>query len=126
VLAVLPFTIDPSPGWEAADYTFAYGAVLDYLAAEKDKPNATTSADGGNPPVVSQTAAATHRVKATLLNIREFPWVGAVVPPIAGTLAQGAGVTVLGIYKTDAMPFGWGCISPDGNQWISMQWVDAI
>ena len=45
----------------------------------------------GGPP-------ATHRVKAIKLNIRQFPFVGAVTPPLVGTLDQGALITVLGGY----------------------------
>ncbi len=44
VLAVLPFTIDPDPGWSHQDYTKVYPALLDYLVAEKDKPNTVTPA----------------------------------------------------------------------------------
>jgi hypothetical protein len=40
VLAVLPFTLDPSEGWRHQDYTPAYmGAVLDYLITEKEAAN---------------------------------------------------------------------------------------
>jgi hypothetical protein len=136
LLAALPFTIDPDYYWRISDYTYAYAALLDYLAAEKDKPNAVpptpatnptpNPAKGGNQPVTPPPPAPTHRVKTILLNLREFPWVGRVVPPLVGTLDQGAVVTVLRLYKTDDMPFECGCISADGNQWISMQWVEAI
>lgn len=126
VLAVLPFTIDPDDHWRGSDYTYAYSAVLDYLAAEKDKPNAVTPipgpGNGGAPPAPT----GTHRVTVTLLNVREFPWTGSVVPPLVGTLAQGTVITVLGVYQTPGMAFGWGCLSADGNQWISMQWVEAL
>lgn len=119
VLALLPFTVDPSPNWRAADYTYCYPAVLDYLAQEKDKTNAVTSI----PPA---TPAPTHRVTATLLNVRQFPFTGAVEPPKVATLPQGTAVSVLGIYQPAALPFGWGCLSKDGNQWVSMQWLAAI
>ena len=78
VLAVLPFTIDPDNTWRQSDYTYACGAVLDYLAAEKEKPNATntttvtspppaphpdvTPLGGHNPPATPQVPpAGTHR-----------------------------------------------------------------
>ena len=119
VLAVLPFTIDPDDPWRASDYTYATPALLDYLAAEKDKPNAIA-------PVVPPAPTGTHRVKAVILNVRGFPWVGSVLPPLVGTLAQGTVITVLGVYTTSDRPLGWGCISGDGNQWVSMQWVEAM
>jgi hypothetical protein len=72
------------------------------------------------------TPASTQRVKAIQLNIREFPFVGQLPPPIVGTLDQGAVITVLGVYQPAGQAFGWGCLSPDGNQWVSLQWVDAI
>lgn len=37
VLAVLPFTVDPSPGWMHQNYNPFYPSVLDYVVAEKDK-----------------------------------------------------------------------------------------
>lgn len=36
VMAVLPFTVDPSPGWMHQNYNPFYPAVLDYVVAEKD------------------------------------------------------------------------------------------
>jgi len=143
VLAVLPFTIDPDETWRASDYTYAYGAVLDYLAAEKDKPNAANAAPVAPPPPVPDpgglplgghhppepppaSPAGTHRVTAIQLNIREFPWVGAVLPPLVGTLDRGAVITILGVYKPAGQTFGWGCLSADGNQWVSLQWVEAL
>ena len=146
VLAVLPFTIDPDDTWRASDYTYVYGAVLDYLVAEKDKPNATSLANtttvttqpppplpvdpppgGHNPPAPPPVPpASTHRVTAILLNIREFPWVGAVKPPLVGTLDQGAVITILGVYQPAGQSLGWGCLSADGNQWVSMQWVAPL
>jgi hypothetical protein len=128
--------------------------VLDYLAAEKDKANVTNTAlippvpapvpvpvpipvpapiPAPAPPVPpdpnpapSPAPAGTHRVTAIKLNIREFPFVGAVAPPLVGTLDQGAVITVLGVYQPANLAIGWGCISPDGNQWVSMQWVEAV
>jgi hypothetical protein len=133
VLAVLPFTIDPDDTWRNSDYTYAFDAVLDYLAAEKDMPNATAPGpapvpipDPGPAPQPAPAPAGTHRVTAITLNIREFPWTGGVEPPLVGTLDQGTVINVLGVYKPADKPFGWGCISADGNQWVSMQWVEAL
>lgn len=39
VLAVLPFTIDPTPKWSGANYTYAYEAIINYMASVKDTPN---------------------------------------------------------------------------------------
>jgi hypothetical protein len=83
---------------------------------------------GGHTPHEAPPAppAGTHRVTAIQLNIRQFPWVGAVQPPLVGTLDQGAVITVLGVYQPAGQTFGWGCLSADGNQWVSMQWVAAL
>jgi hypothetical protein len=53
-------------------------------------------------------------------------WVGGAVPPLVGTLDQGAVITLLGVYQPASMAIGWGCLSADGNQWVSMQWVEAV
>lgn len=39
IVAVLPFTVDPTEGWVHQNYNYAYGAVLDYVVAETGKPN---------------------------------------------------------------------------------------
>jgi hypothetical protein len=139
VLAVLPFTIDPSGAWTGQDYTYAYPAVLEYLVQQKDILNAAAPAPDEtptpdlepppfSPPVIMPppAAAATHRVTAVELNVRLHPYTGAVEPPKVGTLPQGARVTVLGVYKPDGLAFGWACLSPDGDRWVSMQWLAPI
>jgi hypothetical protein len=35
-------------------------------------------------------------------------------------------VTVVGVYKPDNLPFGWACLSPDGDRWVSMQWLAPV
>jgi hypothetical protein len=132
VLAVLPFTIDPTGAWAGQDYTYAYPAVLEYLVQQKDLLNATAPAPINPPPDVSPLVdlppidMATHRVTATELNVRQYPYTGAVEPPKLGTLLQGARVTVVGVYKPDNLPFGWACLSPDGDRWVSMQWLAPV
>jgi len=41
VLAVLPFTIDPTPNWNNADYTYAYDAIINYMMTQLSPPNPT-------------------------------------------------------------------------------------
>jgi hypothetical protein len=139
VLAVLPFTVDPSDGWKQQDYTYCFPAVLDYLAAERDKPNATrgaaaaagtvSSTASSVPPADNQAAThdnATHRVTAEQLSVRAHPWTGRAEPPRLRLLPAGARVRVFGVYQPAGLEFGWGCISPDGNEWVSMQFVAEV
>ena len=144
VLAVLPFTVDPSDGWKHQDYTPAYAAMIDYLAAERDKPNVTRATAPAPAPVVEPTdvtlpqpaspatvpatpvVGGTHRVTAEQLSVRAHPWTGRLEPPRLRLLAQGTVVRVFGVYQPAGQQFGWGCISPDGNEWVSMQWVQAL
>lgn len=140
VLAVLPFTVDPSDGWKHQNYTPAFSAVLDYLAAERDKPNATRdTAPVPEPvtpvrpdPVVGNTSTAvtvpsgTHRVTAEQLSVRAHPWTGRLEPARLRLLSQGTVVQVFGVYQPAGQQFGWGCISPDGNEWVSLQFVQPV
>ena len=141
VLAALPFTVDPSGAWVRQDYTYAYPAVLDYLVQEKDSFNVAApgpvyipliNPNAGGVPVpplpgeAPPADTATHRVTATELNIRLHPYTGAVEPPKLGTLPEGARVTVLGVYQPAGLPFGWACLSPDGDRWVSMQWLAPL
>ena len=139
VLAVLPFTIDPTDNWRNQDYTYAFPAVLDYLVQEKDGQNVTTletapdvrPVDSGPRPVVEPHPVqppprGTHRVTAAELNVRLHPWTGEAVPPKVGSLFEGDVVTVEGVYKTASAPLGWACVSPDGNQWVTMQWLAPL
>jgi hypothetical protein len=140
VLAALPFTVDPSGAWVGQDYTYAYPAVLDYLVQEKDilnvaapgpiylpliNPNAGI-APAPPPVVMPPVDTATHSVTATELNVRLHPYTGALEPPKLGTLREGERVTVIGVFKPDKLPFGWACLSPDGDRWVSMQWLAPI
>ena len=77
----------------------------------------TASAPPPPPPVVD---GATHEVSASVLNVRAHPWTGNVIPPRTRTLARGARVTVYGEYRK------WGCISPDGNEWVSLTYLRAL
>jgi hypothetical protein len=144
VLAVLPFTADPSSGWKDSDYTYCFPALLEYMTTERDKPNVTrgevaaasaalgTSASSERPAsstpaaTVPANAGATHRVTAEQLSVRAHPWTGRVEPPRLRLLAQGTTVRVFGVYQPPELEFGWGCISPDGNEWVSMQFVQAM
>ncbi|MEP7358415.1 MAG: hypothetical protein ABI847_14305 [Anaerolineales bacterium] len=141
VLAVLPFTVDPSGAWVHQDYTYAYPAVLEYLVQQKDISNvppprliyvpligATTVVPDGQPAPEHLPPAdtATHRVIATELNIRLHPYTGELEPPKQGTLPQGARVTVLGVYQPAGLPFGWACLSPNGDRWVSLQWLEPL
>ncbi len=140
MLAFLPFTLDPNDGWKISDYTYAYPELLKYLVAERDKPNAAAP-EGGQvpqetqeprrgqaPPLPDNTDAAsgTHRVTATQLFVRGHPWTGQVEPPRVRLLDRGTVIKVYGVYKLPEQAFGWGCISPDGNEWVSMQFVEAV
>jgi hypothetical protein len=74
------------------------------------------------PPVVPPPATewpewATHQVTATALNVRQFPWLGNVTPPIVGQLAQGDYVRS---YNVDG---NWHRIGPDGNKWVSGRYL---
>lgn len=141
VLAVLPFTVDPSGGWMHQNYTYCLPAMLDYLAAERDVPNVVRGAaptPEPPPPVVDTTPqrepappgplapAATHRVTATQLSVRAHPWTGRMEPPRLRLLDQGQTVRVFGVYHPAELEFGWGCISVDGNEWVSLQFVEKL
>jgi hypothetical protein len=136
VLAVLPFTVDPSDGWRHQDYTPIFPAVLDYLAAEREKPNAVrgaaTEPAGPARPDVSATtepaapAGGTHRVTAPQLSVRAHPWTGRLEPPRLRLLDAGEVVRIFGVYQPAGLPFGWGCITPDGNAWVSMEFVAPL
>jgi hypothetical protein len=145
VLAVLPFTIGPIDGWRHQDYTYCYPAVLDYLAGEHEKPNAVRGAapepgpvvappvTPGPPPVVVpplpvQPAAtgATHRVTATQLSVRAHPWTGRLEPPRLRFLNEGDLIRIFGFYQPPELEFGWGCLSADGNEWVSMEFVSPL
>jgi hypothetical protein len=73
-----------------------------------------------------QAPSGTHKVVASLLNVRQHPWAGNVEPPLVRQLRGGEFVTVRGVYKTPAMEFGWACLSPNGNEWVSMKYLAAI
>lgn len=72
--------------------------------------------DGTPPPAPS----GTHRVTATVLNVRLHPWLGQVVPPVVGKLNQNDWVTVLDECR------GWALIGDQGNQWVSAKWLRAL
>lgn len=38
VLAVLPYTIDPTPNWDKSDYTYAYDAIIAYMVTQLGTP----------------------------------------------------------------------------------------
>jgi hypothetical protein len=131
VLAMLPFTVDPSDGWRHQDYTPAYRVALDYLAAERDKPNAVRGPvpppEPANPVADSSPpTAGTHVVTAVRLSVRAHPWTGRLEPPRLRLLNQGDVVRVLGVYQPAGLPFGWGCIADDGNAWVSMEFVRPV
>ena len=152
VLAVLPFTVDPSGGWLHQNYTYCLPSLLDYLTAERDVPNAVRGAaptpsastaaaasetdepvpvdpPPGPPPAASNAAAGlapTHRVTAEKLSVRAHPWTGRQEPPRLRLLDQGQTVHIFGVYQPAGLPFGWGCIAPDGNEWVSLQFVEMI
>jgi hypothetical protein len=141
MLAFLPFTLDPNDGWKISDYTYAYPEVLKYLVAERGKPNAmmpastaaASSASAATTPTIAAsssttatpTAGGTHRVTSTQLSVRAYPWTGQAEPPRLRLLEQGMLIRVYGVYKLPEQAFGWGCISPDGNEWVSMEYVRA-
>ncbi len=134
VLAVLPFTVDPSDGWKHQNYTYAYPAVLDYLTAERDKPNvvrgaAPVIADPATPASPTNTSTPTnptHRVTAPQLSVRAHPWTGRLEPPRLRLLNQGDTVRIFGAYQPAGQQFGWGCIAADGNEWVSLQFVRPV
>jgi hypothetical protein len=105
VLAAFAFVVSGShpdfahETWRAEDGTLAPIAAL--VGARKPAP------------------AGTHSVSASLLNVREFPWTGERVPPVAAQLNNGAPVSVHGTFR------GWGCISRDGNRWVNMSYLKA-
>lgn len=139
VLAVLPFTVDPSAGWTHQNYTYAFPAVLDYLTAERDRPNVvrgtapvsvtptnTTTPATITPIVTPAGLAPTHRVTATQLSVRAHPWTGRLEPRRLRLLNQGDTVRVFGAYQPAGQQFGWGCIAADGNEWVSLQFVQPV
>lgn len=145
VLAVLPFTVDPSPGWMHQNYTYCLPAMLDYLAAERDVPNSVRGVAPA-PPVVDVTPAPvpappapipptpspapalapTHRVTAVQLSVRAHPWTGRLEPPRLRLLDQGQAIHIFAVYHPAALEFGWGCLSVDGNEWVSMEFVEKL
>ena len=68
----------------------------------------------------------THYVTAGALNVREFPWTGSVTPPILSVLTQNTKVIVYAVVKLAGMTYGWGLLSPNGNNWASMQYLAPI
>lgn len=62
-------------------------------------------------------------VSANALNIRQFPWSGDVEPPKVGLLLKGISIPIYDIVMFGEMNFGWGLISEDGNQWVSLRYV---
>jgi hypothetical protein len=75
------------------------------------------------PPIPPVIPSGMHRVNSTLLNVRTFPWTGATQPPSVYQLSKDGLVRVLGIYKTPGMEFGWGCLSNNSNEWVSMKFL---
>jgi hypothetical protein len=139
VLGVLPFTVDPSGGWQQQDYTYCFPAVLDYITAERDQGNVTrgaaeparpatttTTTTTNTTPSTAPAAGATHRVAAPQLSVRAHPWTGRLEPPRLRLLNDGDAVRIFGVYQPAGQQFGWGCISPDGNEWVSMQFVRPL
>jgi hypothetical protein len=68
----------------------------------------------------------TYRVKAQQLKARLYPWTGDEEPPVTQQLTQGDVVKVYGIYKPTGMTYGWGCLSPDSNQWVNMLYLGRV
>jgi len=69
----------------------------------------------------------THFVfSATVLNVRQFPWTGVRIPAVVRQLNLGQQVKVFGVYRPNTLNFGWGCISANGDEWVSMKYLKAI
>ena len=113
VLGATVFT--SGDGWERHNIE---GAVTDLLIA-----NTRPSAPPIEPP---PDDSDTHVVIASLLNVRMFPWVGNVTPPLVGQLGNGVSVRVFGIYKPANALHGWGCIDAAGNRWVNMRYLAQV
>lgn len=96
-------------GW--VDYDVTGTDLVDRLARFEQMPT---------------TPLVTHRVTASLLNVRQFPWVGARIPPIQRQIKSGTSVRVIGTYKPENLAVGWGCLSPDGDEWVSLKYLQAL
>lgn len=109
VLGATVFTSGGAGAWR--DYDVTGTDLVDRLAkfAQLPAPN----------PV-------THRVTASLLNVRQFPWVGAKIPPMVRQIKFDTQVQVRGVYKPENLPIGWGCLSPDGDEWVSLKYLQAL
>lgn len=69
---------------------------------------------------VPPSDGATHTVTAAALNVRLFPWTGNAMPTWVRLLKNGERVKVLGEYR------GWGCLSADSNEWVSLKYLRAL
>lgn len=111
VLGCQIFTAGGGGAWGSFDY--AHTALADKIV--------------GNPPKVPvPPPSGTHYVIANLLNVRQFPWSGEVVPPVVGSLTKNTQVTVSAIVKLPGMAYGWGLVSKNGNMWVSMQYLAPV
>lgn len=100
VKAILPFTLGPDDNWRESDYDFAY-------------------------PLLMERIMGHYHVTANALNVRAFPWVGVIVPPVIRQYTLNTPLTVFGVYKPEGFTYGWGCISPNGDLWVSMKYMAA-
>jgi hypothetical protein len=119
-LGVTPFTLGGGGGWAHEDHNRFYPGLLDYAVSVKNRDNVTSTP----PPPPSD--GATHVVAATWLNTRLWPWGGQIEPPKVRLLALGTRVRVDGLWRNSTMGFDWGCISPDGNEWVNTAYLKAL
>lgn len=72
-------------------------------------------------PMGNETHFTTDR-----LNVRLHPWLGNVTPGIKRVLDKNARVRVYSVCKPAGYAAGWGLISLDGNEWVSMHYLAAL
>lgn len=103
VLAFCPFTIDSNGReWKDQDYTPIYSSLVELME---------------NKTVSNQN---THFSTASLLNIRQFPWLGTIEPPKVRQIIKGTQV------KSEGVLNGWMLISPSGNEWVSQKFLSPL
>lgn len=71
-------------------------------------------------PAPPPSDGATHVVTPSMLNVRSHPWTGDAVPERVRGLTRGDRVRVWGEYK------GWGSITDDSNEWVSLRYLKAL
>lgn len=98
--------------------------LIDYA---KNAPPITFGATGGTTAPLPPTAPLpTHRVTASILNVRGHPWTGTVTPALVGQLMNGTRIRVEGWIKFGSMQYGWALISPHGEKWVNGKYLAEI